>query len=266
CVNANDALNGLPGSITVRLMRAAKDAVAADADVPASPGRVAVGRLDPGRDYARLEVIDTGTGMSPEVLRRIAEPFFTTKERSRGTGLGLAVVHDIVTSHGGAYRVESAPGEGTRFTVYIPLATPEEISAEAGSRVAQTTARGSERILVIDDQEEVADMLVIGLGRLGYDAIAVTDPIEALQSVEEDAGAWDAIVTDDAMPAMRGLTLVSRVKNACPRLKVILCTGFNEDATDAAARAAGADAFFVKPVTPEQIASKLRQLIEAEAA
>jgi PAS domain S-box-containing protein len=265
CVNANDALGGESGSIVVRLMRLTIDP-AQDSAAPAPPlHRIVVGRLDPGRDYACIEVTDTGAGMSAAVLERIIEPFFTTKHRSRGTGLGLAVVNDIVASHGGAYRVESAAGHGTRVAVYIPLAAAQDGAAEGGGG-PEASARGTERILVVDDQEEVDDMLVIGLGRLGYDAIGVTDPLEALQSLEEDSGAWDAVVTDDTMPAMRGLTLVSKAKAARPSLAVILCTGFNDGATDAAARAAGADAFFIKPVTPEQIAAKLRQLIRSRLA
>jgi PAS domain S-box-containing protein len=262
CINANDALNGESGRITVSLGSVRPR----DADWKrvgaAAPGRILVGQLDGARAYATIEVSDTGVGMNPDVLEHVMEPFFTTKERGRGTGLGLAVVHGIVMSYGGAYGIESSPGKGTTVTVHLPLSNGKPLPV-ADKPAAKTDVRGKERVLVIDDEEDLADMMAIGLGRLGYDAVGVNDAVEALESVEADTGAWDVVVTDQVMPRMRGLTLVSKLRELSSDLKVILCTGFSDGATEETARKAGADGFFLKPVGPQQVAEKIRSLMNA---
>ncbi len=251
CLNAHDALGGEPGHIRVTLSRLRPNA-------EEYRRTMLVDALDRGRAHARLEVIDTGSGIAPEHLSRIFEPFFTTKERGRGTGLGLAVVHGIVTSYDGACRVDSVVGQGTRFSVFLPLA--DQAVAAPSDRPERTDLRGSERVLVVDDEVDITDVLSIGLERLGYEVAAVNDPAEALAVFSEAPALWDAVVTDQLMPGMQGLVLAEKLKSLRPNLIVILCTGLDDGMVDRAAKATGADAFFTKPVEPEQIAATIRDL------
>ncbi len=201
--------------------------------------------------------------MSAEVLQHIFDPFFTTKERGRGTGLGLAVVHGIVLGYEGACVVASRPGEGSVFSVYLPLATAGRLPA--APTAAPASLRGRERVLVIDDDADVRDVLTIGLDRLGYEVVALDDPREALSAVAEHPTAWDVVISDQVMPHMKGLTLLARLRAIRPALRLILCTGFSDGATEEAALAAGVDAFFLKPTTPDDLAAAIRRLIDAPA-
>jgi CheY-like chemotaxis protein len=251
CLNANDALGGEPGTITIRLARMRPER---------SP--LTIGDLRLGRDYARLTVADTGAGIDMATLPRIFEPFFTTKERGRGTGLGLAVVHGIVTASGGALHVESVPGTGTTITIYLPLADSSP-RPETASRPSPGEVRGRERILIVDDEPDLADMLAIGLERLGYEVASSNESREALQAFREDPTAWDVLVADQVMPGLKGTALIAAVKRLRPDLKAILHTGFGDGVTDTAARAQGADAVLHKPVEAQQVAACIRRLLDA---
>jgi PAS domain S-box-containing protein len=251
CINAHDALGGRPGEIDICLSRVNQ----------AEPERsrpMALGRLVDGRCYARLDIRDTGSGIPSENLERIFEPFFTTKERGRGTGLGLAVVHGVVHSYEGACHIASKPGRGTCFSVYLPLA--EAALDEVPTPHKHADLRGRERVLVVDDEIDITDMLSIGLERLGYEVAAVDDPAEAVEVVAEAPELWDVVVTDHLMPNLNGLELSSRLKELRDDLIVILCTGLNDGVIGERARLRGVDAFFPKPVEPEQIAAAICRL------
>ncbi|HXZ00721.1 MAG TPA: ATP-binding protein [Stellaceae bacterium] len=252
CLNAHDAMAGRPGRIGVSLSRIRPG----DADYRRT---LLVGLLDPARAYARLDVADGGGGIPAENLPRIFEPFFTTKERGRGTGLGLAVVHGVVTTYEGACAVESNPDRGTRFSIYLPLAEARKGKTSGEQRGADL--RGRERVLVIDDEVDITDMLSIGLERLGYEVAALNDPAEALNAVKAAPAAWDAIVTDHLMPGMQGLSLAQELKTLRSDLIVILCTGLDDGVVGQAAKARGVDAFFAKPVEPAHIAAAIRDLV-----
>jgi PAS domain S-box-containing protein len=263
CLNANDALQSEPGTVSIELSRLRKGdrvATAIDANAAEAEMRLVTGELYPSRDYARLTVVDTGVGMSAEVLKRIFDPFFTTKERGRGTGLGLSVVHGIVMAYGGACVVTSRPGTGSVFAIYLPLTAIE--AATAASEAAMPVLRGRERVLVVDDETEMTDMLTIGLDRLGYEVVALNDSEEALAVFTEDPKAWDVVISDQVMPRMKGLTLFHRLKSVRASLRFILCTGFSDGATEKTALAAGVDAFLLKPVSPEQLAASIRRLLD----
>jgi PAS domain S-box-containing protein len=252
CLNAHDAMAGQPGEIRVRLSHVAPG----DVDCRTT---LLTGRLDPECAFARLDVSDTGAGIPAENLPRIFEPFFTTKERGRGTGLGLAVVHGILASFGGACAVTSEPRKGTQFSIYLPLVGREVAAPTRRIRDERRELHGRERILVVDDDIDVTDMLAIGLERLGYEVAALNDPREALEVVAESPADWDAVVTDQLMPGMQGLALAVAVKKLRSDLMVILCTGLDDGATAPAAKAKDVDAFFVKPVVPEHIAAAIRR-------
>jgi CheY-like chemotaxis protein len=209
-------------------------------------------------EYARLRVSDNGAGISADILKRIFDPFFTTKGRGRGTGLGLAVVHGVVESHGGACSVETVPGRGTAFSVYLPLTSAP--AADARPAFHGDSLAGTERILVVDDEADIVDMLVIGLERLGYDVVGVNDPIEALNAFVEDPSAWDAVITDQVMPGMLGTELLSKLKTVRSDLKTVLCTGFADQAEPANSR--DIDSFLRKPTDADAVAHSLRKLFD----
>ncbi|HUN53389.1 MAG TPA: PAS domain S-box protein [Candidatus Sulfotelmatobacter sp.] len=271
CQNASHALGGKSGRITICLDRI--DIAAAEADYQAldptsgagkdgvpDRARIGAGALDRHQSYARLTVLDTGSGMAREVLERIFDPFFTTKARGRGTGLGLAVVHGIVMSHGGACQVVSVPGEGTSFTVYLPLTSA---AVEPSSPPADASSlRGNERIMVIDDEEDLCDVLTEGLERLGYNVAAVSDPAMALEAFSDTPDEWDIAISDQIMPQIKGLTLCTRMKAIRPDFKFVLCTGYSDGTTEEKALEAGVDRFFLKPVSVNQLAAAIRAVLD----
>jgi CheY-like chemotaxis protein len=122
--------------------------------------------------------------------------------------------------------------------------------------------RGRERILVVDDESLIADVLTMGLDRLGYEVVTLNEPREAIETFTEDPSAWDVVVSDQVMPEIKGLALCKRLKKICPSLRFILCTGYSEGVTEESAIAAGADAFFMKPASPADIAGAIRKLLD----
>jgi CheY-like chemotaxis protein len=218
------------------------------------------GQLDRQHDYVRIDVSDSGKGISPSVIPRIFEPFFTTKHRHGGTGLGLAVVQSVVSLCNGALYVDTREGKGTIFSIYLPLA---DIPVHAPViRAAELRSAGTERVLIVDDDVDVADMLSIGLERLGYEVSAVNDPVEALAAFREDPDNWDVAILDRVMPEMDGITLAGRMRAVRSGLPVILCTGLDDGTFTRVGRNTLFDAFFTKPVEPEQIAGAIRRLVD----
>jgi len=272
-LNANDALGGEPGSIRVAVERI--DAGSPDhaqfGSLPAAAGPGAIdspdslnaGALAAAQSYARITVTDTGSGMPTRVLKRIFDPFYTTKERGRGTGLGLAVVHGIVIGYDGACRVTSRPGAGTVFSIYIPLV--RDAVPKPGPAVPEAALQGRERILIVDDEPDLTDVLTIALDRLGYEAVAVNDPEVAFEAFAADPDAWDIVISDQVMPKLKGMSLYTRMKQVKPSLHFILCTGFSDSATEELATAAGVDAFLQKPVSSTRLATCIRGLMDRAA-
>lgn len=256
CLNARDALGDTPGTVTIRLSQ-----LRPNRKVCARVERFGTGDLDHDHDYALITVSDTGTGMDDETRARIFEPFYTTKALGRGTGLGLAVVHGIVATYGGAICVKSDVGEGTTFEIYLPLedALPEARVEEA---VLQEQLCGHERILVVDDDPDLAQVLTTGLQRYGYEVKCLTDPNEALRTISQVPAKWDLIVSDQVMPGMTGLVLISKLKGIRPELRAILYTGFDAEITESIASRQGVDALLHKPVSPKIIVTQIRRIID----
>src|SRR5579864_30352 len=255
CANAIEALGGKRGTVMVRVKRIPQGERAIDReerqvsafDVKSRRRRM-FGQLDREHDYARIDVSDSGKGISPSVMPRIFEPFFTTKHRHGGTGLGLAVVQSVVSLYSGALYVDSREGKGTNFSICLPLADmPIHVPAVGA---AEVKSAGSERVLIVDDDVDVADMLSIGLGRLGYEVSAVNDPVAALAAFREDPDNWDVAILDRVMPEMDGITLAGRMRAVRSGLPVILCTGLDDGTFARVGGSALFDAFFTKPVEP----------------
>ena len=264
CLNANDALNGEQGTISVEATKVRsgdEDFRHVNDDQPMRPDsecRSVAGHLDQKRGYVRIRVADTGCGIEPEILPHIFEPFFTTKERGRATGLGLAAVGALIAD-GGACSVESRRGGGTVFALYLPLVV-ERKAAEAATMSVPTQLQGRERILLVDDERELADMLSIGLERLGYAVAVATDPAEALGALAEEPDAWDVVVIASTMPGTTGLALIGELTALRPALKVVFCTDFHDGIMEQAAPAPGVD-FLPKPVDVPRLATRIRVLM-----
>jgi PAS domain S-box-containing protein len=240
CTNAAHAIGDGPGVLEVRLGEA--DAGAASKIGPC----------------VCLAVSDTGCGMAPEVLERIFEPFFTTKRPGEGTGMGLAVVHGIVESHGGKIFVTSEPGRGTTFRVLLPRA--REAPAQAVS-IPEPIARGSERILFVDDEEPIVELARKILENLGYRFEGFANPSEALERFRRDPEEFDLIIADLNMPGMTGLDFLRRVVELRPQVPTILCTGLGGSDPSVAGRP-GARRVLAKPLSVRQLATAIRQALD----
>ena len=248
CTNASQAMAGSGGVM----------------DVSLSPVRLdledCVDQLDllPG-DYARLRVSDTGPGISSADLDRIFDPYFTTKEVGKGSGMGLAVVLGIVTSHDGAIRVASIPGEGTTFDVYFPIVeNPEhEIVQEP-----ESLPTGTEHILVVDDEISLVEITKMRVEDLGYTATAMASSQQALELVLADPGAFDLVITDQTMPEMTGEEMARRILQVRPDMPIVLCTGYSANFDSDASREMGIKAYIMKPVSKLELATTLRQVLD----
>ena len=259
CVNASEALGGKNGDVTITVERTDEAEIAQLATRLAGPGERLLGVLDRERDYAVIRVSDNAGGISSTVLDRMFEPFFTTKGREHGTGLGLAVVRGVVESHNGACHVITRLGIGTEFSVYLPI-LPGSVKTAPAANAGDKDLRGNERILIVDDEPDLVDMLSIGLSRLGYETVTVTSPLEALEAFEEDSGAWDVVVSDEVMPQLHGSDLLRQIKSVRPKVITVLCTGYSE--RDSAPNE-GVDIFLLKPVDATVVAQRLRNFVDA---
>ena len=214
--------------------------------------------LSPG-PYVRLKVRDTGEGIEPKIMDRIFEPYYTTKEVGKGTGMGLSLIHGIVKRHGGGVRVESEVGKGTLFEIYFPALekTFEEEKAPNGE-----IRGGAERILFVDDEESMVKLNRQRLERLGYQVKSTTKPLEALEWFKADPDQFDVIITDMTMPRMSGDRLAAEVLEIRPHMPVIICTGYSERMSAEKAEALGVSKYIEKPIDLRNLATALREVLD----
>ncbi len=257
CTNAWHALHGHVGRVVISLDEWAADAQAA------SP----FGDLPSGR-YAHVRVSDDGCGMDEATQQRIFEPFFTTKPVGQGTGLGLSVVHGIVKLHGGAIRVDSAPGQGSRFELVLPLETVLADAEPAATPSAMATpqaatARGhGEHVLYVDDDPVMVVLVESLLQQAGFRVTCLDDPNEALQRAGSPGEAIDLVITDFNMPGLSGLDIARALQQQRPGLPVVISTGFVTEQLLSQARQAGVRAVLQKEYTLEQLVGVVHQLLD----
>jgi signal transduction histidine kinase/CheY-like chemotaxis protein len=230
---------------------------------PADPARP--GELPPGpAPFAEIRVADTGMGMAPEVARRVFEPFFTTKEMGRGTGLGLAAVYGTVKSHGGSIAVESAPGLGTLFRIYLPLVGDHQ-AAVAAAAPEQAWVEGRGTVLLVDDQAEVREVTVSILDRLGYTVLTAEDGVAALALFEQHRPAIRLVLLDVRMPRMDGAETLRRLRHLAPTLPVVIVSGFGADNDLATIRDMGVQGMVEKPFTVSELSETMARALGGRA-
>ncbi len=199
--------------------------------------------------------------MTPEIKKKIFDPYFTTKEKGVGTGLGLAVVHGIVKKYGGAIRVESELGKGTTFHIYLPKV---KIAASTETEQPKPLIGDSERILFVDDEKMIVDIGQQALQRLGYDVVSRTSPTEALELFKAKPGHFDLVITDQTMPGMTGDALAKELMSIRPNLPVVICTGYSQTIDQERAKQKGIRAFVMKPILINAIAAAVRKALAGE--
>jgi len=213
--------------------------------------------LTPG-PYLRLTVSDTGSGIDAETMERIFDPYFTTKEKGKGSGLGLAVVKGIVKRHQGAIAVRSEPGKGTTFSIYIPTVDSE---SEATMQVDDPLSRGSESILLLDDEQTVVEMGTRLLECLGYKVTSQTESVKALEVFRSSPDDFDLVITDYTMPKLTGLDFAREVLRIRPDIPVLLCTGFSEKITPDSVKGLGMG-LLMKPYGMREISEMVRKTLD----
>ncbi len=246
--NASHAVDSKGGVIKVRL----KETVL-------QQGQIQDSLLATGR-YVHLSISDNGRGMPPDLLTKIFEPYFTTKKRGKGTGLGLAVAYGIIKKHQGEIKVSSQVGKGTTFNIYLPLMETEDVKLPDNSPQALST--GNEHILLVDDEVPIAKLEKMMLERLGYQVTMRVNSLEALEAFKANPNAFDLVMTDMAMPHIAGDELARELIALKPDIPVIITTGFSERITEIKAKALGIKGFLKKPIIKAQMAALVRRLLD----
>ena len=224
-----------------------------------APRIATTGMVEAG-DYVVLQVADTGTGIPAGILEKIFDPFFTTKEVGVGTGLGLSLVHGIVTGLGGVIDVATTVGQGSVFTVYLPSAGAVTSPSKPAQRIEPRTRRGQERVLFVDDEESLVRLATETLTELGYTAVGFTSSSAALDAFVADPD-FDAAVTDESMPGMSGSELIRKIREIRPTMPILLVSGYLSAEVVRRARKAGASEVLKKPLSADQLATSLDRIL-----
>ena len=248
CTNAYHAMEEKGGVISVILKT-----TAIELKSTTDPHQIEAG------NYAELVVSDTGPGISPDILSKIFDPYFTTKETGKGTGMGLSIVHGIITGYGGKITVDSQPGQGASFHVFFPLVQQE---TEPDIKEVGDIPKGNERILFVDDEEMLADMGKNMLERIGYEVTVRKSSLEALQKFQNQPDQFDLVITDLTMPGMTGYELARRILQIRPNIPIILCTGYSATISEEQAKAIGVKEFALKPLVRNDIARIIRKALD----
>ena len=230
----------------------------------------------PAADYVRIDISDTGTGIPPDIVDKIFEPFFSTKEVGKGTGLGLSTVYGIVKQTGGFVYVDSVPGEGTSFRIFLPRHRPEldaQPEAQAAGGASKDAAiappkprpdlTGQGTILLVEDEDGLRSLNARGLRSRGYSVIEASNGIEAMEALDEKDGAVDLVVSDVVMPEMDGPTLLREMRKRNPNLKIIFVSGYAEEAFDKSLPENEQFAFLPKPFALSALVEKVKETMTA---
>ncbi len=247
CTNAFQAMAEQKGTLKVSLQR-----VEIDGEEVAGEPTTFTG------PFIVLSVSDTGCGMDQVTKERIFDPYFTTKEIGEGTGLGLAVIHGIIESCNGFIKVESEPGQGTTFQVYIPALEETVAAPRQDTGKNRVLPAGTERIMVVDDEDAILKLHETLLKRLGYKVTSTTDSRVALAKIRNHPEQFDLIITDQSMPNLSGVELAREVLKIKPMMPIVLCTGYSSIISEKEALALGIKKYAKKPVAIKELAEIVR--------
>ena len=253
CVNARDAMPE-GGSLDFSVENSEVDNTFAFMVPGARPG-----------NYVQFKLMDSGTGISKEIVARIFEPFFTTKEPGKGTGLGLSVVIGIIRSHGGFVKVESQPGKGSTFRVFIPATTDAVIEPEEAKKSSLARGRG-ETILVVDDEPDILQIIGTILQQNGWVVLSAVDGVEGIAAYLNHAGSIKALVTDMVMPNMDGLSLIKSIRKLDSDLPILVSSGYSNEESQAELEELNVNCFLKKPFNARQLAAEVFALLYGKPA
>ncbi|MFT5697412.1 MAG: two-component system cell cycle sensor histidine kinase/response regulator CckA [Desulforhopalus sp.] len=248
CTNAFHAMEELGGTLQISL----KERSLSQEELPHG------WEVEAG-DYVCLSVVDTGIGISKEVIERIFDPYFTTKEPGKGTGMGLSIVHGIVKNMAGFISVKSDFGKGTRVDVYLPIREPEDFVEQT---LDVALPLGNERILFVDDEKMLADLVGKMLKRLGYQVTICMNSVEALKIFQENSDQFDLVITDQTMPVMDGARLSIEILQIRPDIPIILCTGYSSVISEKRAKELGIKELVLKPLRTTVVAQVIRKVLD----
>lgn len=215
-------------------------------------------QLEPGA-YAHVSVTDTGMGMEKKILRRIFEPFFTTKEKNRGTGLGLASAYGIIKNHGGAINVYSELGHGTTFNIYMPLSEKASVHENLKN---DTVFKGTETVLVVDDEKMVLEVCQKLLGKLGYRVLTAVNGYDAIKIIKQIEAEIELVILDMIMPGTSGGKLFDQIREIRPELKTMLSSGYAIEGKARAIMQRGCNGFIQKPFNLSELSKKIREILD----
>jgi len=249
CTNAFHAMETRGGilSITVKNKTVTREDLDGEPDI--KPG-----------NFVEFSIRDSGTGIPPEILDKIFDPYFTTKEVGKGTGMGLAITHGIVKSYDGFIRCESQVNKGTIFRINLPAW--EEQEQKQPAEKDESILLGDERILFVDDEEMLAEMAKVMLERLGYSVTVRTSSLEALNTFKNEPHAFDLVITDQTMPGITGFDLSRRMLQIRADISIILCTGYSSVISEEQVLSAGIKGFALKPLVKKEIAALIRTVLD----
>jgi CheY-like chemotaxis protein len=213
--------------------------------------------------YVHISVQDTGTGMDEETRQHIFEPFFTTKEKGKGTGLGLAVVYGVVQAHRGFIDVESAPGAGTTFHLFFPVPDGIITASEKQKEPQEDLPRGTETILVVEDEDILRDLLVKLLKMQGYTVIPACDGEEAFLRFSEHADEIDLVLSDMGLPKRSGWDAFRMMQKINPKIRLLLASGYIEPAQKMEILKSDAVRFIHKPYKMEEVVGAVRETLDS---
>lgn len=246
--NAYHAVEQTNGKISIQLK-----------ETELHPHEVFVQNLDPGK-YVLFSVSDNGCGIKPSHLDQIFEPYFSTKEKGKGTGLGLAVVYGLIKNHGGEIKVYSEIDQGTTFNIFLPVM--DKPSKDLAPDASKELPTGTERILLVDDEDSIVRLEKLILKRLGYKVTSHASSIEALNMFQSNPEEFDLVITDMTMPNMTGDVLAKKLNEIRSDIPVIICTGFSEKMNQGKAVSIGIKGFLMKPVVRSEMAKTVRKVLD----
>jgi CheY-like chemotaxis protein len=250
CTNAYHAMMGKGGVLTVKLDKQKVGTRPINGSAKIQKGT-----------YVRLTIADSGHGMDKRTVERIFEPFFTMKEVGNGSGLGLSVVHGIVSNYQGSIVVESEPGKGSSFTIYLPQHSAHYDEEKANTQKLQ---KGKGSIMFVDDEKEITFMGKRMLESLGYTVDIKTDSLEALKVLREDPQKYDLLVTDQAMPKLMGTELIARIREVRPDLKSIIITGYQDSLPSNAMEQYGISDIISKPLILSEFSELIGKVLDQD--